>query len=82
MLPTITHKLEKVDNKLPSKGYCIRCEDKIPFDIAKPYCRDCYSEWNKWANEAYTETVCHCCGEYESTIRLKPLCYDCYNKLF
>lgn len=64
----------------PSKGYCIRCEGRIRFDASKPYCPDCYSEWDFWGNESYTESVCHSCGNEEPTIRLKPMCYDCYKK--
>lgn len=27
------------------RGYCIRCEDRIPFDPRRPLCDECYSIW-------------------------------------
>jgi hypothetical protein len=65
----------------PSIGYCIRCEKRIPFESAKPYCPDCYSVWAEYSNSSYEETVCHCCGEFESTTMEKPVCYSCFKKL-
>ncbi len=67
-------------SKKPTRGYCIRCEDRIPYNIQKPFCKDCYYEWEEWENEDYEEEVCHACGEYEDTSMAKPVCYDCYKK--
>lgn len=85
---------KKVDRKLASRttqnnnagfppvvGYCIRCENRITFDSAKPYCPTCYSVWAEYSNPMYEENVCHCCGEFEATTMQKPVCYDCYKKL-
>ena len=67
------------ENK-PKRGYCIRCGKRIPYNIEKPYCRDCFSIWAQFENPEYEENVCHSCGEFEVTSMLKPLCYDCYKK--
>jgi len=63
------------------RGYCIRCEARIDYNPAKPYCEDCYSIWANYSNPEYEETVCHKCGEYENTTMLKPQCYDCYKQI-
>lgn len=68
------------DNKKLKRGYCIRCETQIPYDIEKPYCWECYSTWTQFENLEYEENVCHSCGEFESTSMLKPLCYGCFKK--
>jgi len=69
----------KSDNK-PKRGYCIRCETRIPYDIDKPYCWDCFSVWSQFENPEYEENVCHSCGEFAETSMLKPVCYSCYKK--
>jgi phosphatidylserine/phosphatidylglycerophosphate/cardiolipin synthase-like enzyme len=66
--------------KKPKRGYCIRCEERIPYDIEKPYCWDCFSTWSQFENPEYEENVCHSCGEFEVTSMLKPVCYDCYKE--
>lgn len=78
----ITKKVKKgdVNSKKPKRGYCIRCEERIPYRIDKPYCIDCFSSWSKYENEDYEEECCHACGEYENTTILKPVCYKCYKK--
>ena len=73
--------IEKSFFKTTMRAFCIRCECNIPFDVTKPYCRNCFSEWSLWSNEDYTETYCHLCGDYETTVRLKPLCYDCLKQI-
>lgn len=64
--------------KKPTRGYCIRCEERIPYDIGKPYCWNCFSIWSIFTNPDYEENVCHCCGEFESTSMNKPECYNCF----
>ena len=62
-------------------GYCLRCEKRIHYDPAKPYCIDCFSSWVQWENTYYNENVCHCCGEFTNPISMsKPQCYKCDNK--
>jgi hypothetical protein len=43
-------------------GYCIRCEENIPFNKDKPLCKDCYASWNEWRDEEYPENYCHFSG--------------------
>ncbi|NVK65885.1 MAG: hypothetical protein HWE22_14925 [Flavobacteriales bacterium] len=66
--------------KKPTRGYCVRCEDRIPYDIRKPYCRDCFNIWFRYENPEYEENVCHGCGEFETTNMNKPVCYDCFTQ--
>ncbi len=44
-------------------GYCIRCDEGIPFDKDKPLCRECYKSWNEWEDDEYPENFCHFTGE-------------------
>nr|WP_319998427.1 phospholipase D family protein [uncultured Draconibacterium sp.] len=69
----------KEDNK-PKRGYCIRCETRIPYDIEKPYCWDCFATWAQFENPDYEENVCHSCGEFGEYTMVKPVCYNCYKK--
>ena len=66
--------------KKPTRGYCIRCEERIPYDMEKPYCWSCYSVWSQFENPDYEENVCHGCGEFEVTTIKKPVCYNCYSE--
>jgi phosphatidylserine/phosphatidylglycerophosphate/cardiolipin synthase-like enzyme len=64
--------------KSKHKGYCIRCKDKIEYDILKPYCYECYQSWAVYENDYYIEDYCHCCGKSHDTSMDKPECYKCY----
>ncbi len=59
-------------------GYCIRCEDRITHNPSSPYCPNCYNSWSYWKNYDYEESVCHTCGQYETTTMSKPQCYNCF----
>ncbi|OIQ27989.1 MAG: hypothetical protein BM564_11380 [Bacteroidetes bacterium MedPE-SWsnd-G2] len=59
-------------------GFCIRCKDRIDFNIDKPYCNDCYSVWLNFKNFEYIENACHNCGEYAISSMDKPECYSCF----
>jgi HKD family nuclease len=61
------------------RGYCIRCEERINHDTAKPFCSSCFNIWAQFENFDYQENVCHSCGEYEPTSMSKPQCYNCFN---
>lgn len=61
-----------------SRGYCIRCEERIELNPARPYCGDCFSIWVQYENPDYEENVCHMCGEYADTSMNKPLDYECF----
>ena len=62
------------------RGYCIRCEERIPLNAERPYCYECYSTWAQYENPDYQENVCHGCGQFESTSMGRPLCYTCYKR--
>tara|TARA_Y100000590_G_C15384544_1_gene887686 strand:- start:111 stop:752 length:642 start_codon:yes stop_codon:yes gene_type:complete len=59
-------------------GCCIRCKKEIPFDRYKPFCKDCFKEWNVYKNEEYSEKFCHNCKKSYKTSFIKPLCKTCY----
>jgi len=65
-----------------TKGSCIGCGEEIPLDIDKPYCYECYSEWQDLddGDPDCEERFCHICGKKASTSKSKPLCRSCYNK--
>ena len=62
------------------RGYCIRCEANIAYNIEKPYCLDCFVIWANFENPHYEENVCHGCGEDIVTSMEKPVCYSCYKE--
>ncbi len=61
------------------RGYCIRCQARITYDPNRPLCGECYSSWAQYQNPEYQESVCHRCGEYESTSMSKPQDYKCHS---
>jgi hypothetical protein len=67
-------------------AYCIRCGKGMPiFDLQKPFCRKCYSNWAKYGNQKYKEKFCHACGSdfTKSTITFeKPMCRNCFSKYY
>lgn len=70
---------EATNHKMPVRGYCIRCKDRIVYDPDRPYCFNCFAIWAQFGNADYVENVCHRCGEYESTTMLKPQCSSCFD---
>lgn len=60
------------------RGFCIRCGSDIIADPEKPYCYDCYLEWDGDENEE--EEHCHICGKEYAATKRKPACYSCYTK--
>jgi hypothetical protein len=65
-------------SKKDDKGFCIRCKDELKLDIDHPFCKSCYTEWNKFKNPEYAEKYCHVCGNINKGSFLKPVCYSCY----
>jgi len=61
-------------------GFCIRCEKRIDYNLDKPYCIDCFYTWREFENINYQESVCHNCGEYNSSTMAKPECWNCFSK--
>ncbi|GGD26514.1 phospholipase D-like domain-containing protein [Flavobacterium orientale] len=70
---------EKTKTQNP-KGFCIRCNDKISYNIERPYCKTCFYIWSEWENYNYVEVGCHGCGKPEATTFMKPECYSCFKK--
>lgn len=60
------------------QGHCIRCDKSIELNPLIPYCKDCYSIWNKYKDKEYQEKYCHICGVKGNTSMLKPSCFNCY----
>jgi phosphatidylserine/phosphatidylglycerophosphate/cardiolipin synthase-like enzyme len=61
-------------------GFCIRCQEQIKLDPMYPYCKKCFTSWNKYKNEEYKEKHCHICGKSTTSSKIKPTCYDCFKK--
>ncbi len=59
-------------------GYCIRCHTEIKLNPMVPYCRKCFTSWNK--NDEFEEKFCHICGKQNKSAKIKPGCYDCYTE--
>ncbi len=65
-ISSVSTKLVKpkvVTRKKNKDGYCIRCEENIPFNVDKPLCYECYAFWSEWEDEEYPEDYCHYSGE-------------------
>jgi hypothetical protein len=61
----------------PKWGHCIRCEERIEFDMMHPLCDGCFTSWNRYKNKDYEECYCHKCGEECATTFADPICEDC-----
>lgn len=59
-------------------GFCIRCGGNILYNLNRPLCESCFTNWSYWQNYDYIEKKCHCCGEEMPTSMGKPLCLDCF----
>ncbi len=61
------------------EGSCIRCGTKIPYNVTRPLCDDCYQIWVQFGNIDYIEKFCHKCGkEFNDSISYRqPLCKSC-----
>ena len=61
-------------------GHCIRCNKTIPLNVARPYCPDDFTIWNKFKKNDHEEKFCHRCGKENRTSMAKPECRNCYKK--
>lgn len=74
-------KITSYNNKYKKEiGFCIRCRIKVPYNLDKPYCYDCFNIWRKYENYNYQEGYCHECGKDYSTTIIYPRCNECYFK--
>ncbi len=67
------------NDEFPKEGSCIRCGNRMAFNLNRPLCDDCYQTWVQFENIDYIERFCHKCGnEYENSISFRqPLCKRC-----
>lgn len=61
-------------------GHCIRCNKQIPYDLDKPYCKECYFSLPELADASHVEKYCHTCGKEHKTRLNYPQCRNCYQK--
>ena len=59
-------------------GSYVRCGTAIDFDVSRPLCDTCYSEWAVIRNPEYKEVFCHYCGKRRAITYARPLCRSCY----
>jgi len=64
--------------QLNGDGHCIRCSTSISYNVKVPYCKKCYSSWNKYKNKGFEEKHCHQCSKSHKTSFEKPICYSCF----
>lgn len=58
-------------------GYCIRCQKKVDYYPSKPFCIECWTEWNKFKNKDHPENYCHRCSmKFESYLN-ESQCIGC-----
>lgn len=65
------------------RGWCIRCGERIPYELKAPYCSTCYQRWREGGgNPDYEERNghCHSCGKEAIVTKTKPLCNSCYQE--
>lgn len=62
-------------NSYSKTGYCIRCNDNIPYNPRRPFCNSCYVIWAQFENEDYNENFCHSTGRasYGNTSKRNPI---------
>ena len=62
-----------------AQGYCIRCGERIPFDLEHTYCAKCFRSWNRWKNPGYIEKTgcCMVCGRDFEASAASPICHKC-----
>ena len=68
------------DNSFQQYGTCIRCGQRINFDIEHPLCFNCYNIWSQFGNINYQENYCLKCGkevDFENISYANPICSFC-----
>ena len=77
---SILGEISKAFGLTEKKGYCIRGNEKIPFDMKHPLCIEHRKVWEIHNDPDYKEHYCHLCGERHQTSFNKPLCLSCFKK--
>ncbi|MFC1872594.1 phospholipase D-like domain-containing protein [Chloroflexota bacterium] len=75
---TLIKAISTVISSMKNDAYCIRCGERIPFDMFRPLCDDCYDEWSDYGNPYHSEKFCHECGKKTKTSKDRPVCKTCY----
>ena len=73
-------KTERPKQKVQNEGYCIACGKDIKLNPKVPYCKSCYSEWQKHKNKLNKEQYCHICVDENKSSLSRPACINCYRK--
>ena len=68
------------NSSMPGTGFCIRCDEPINYNPAKPLCASCLGVWSYYGDIHYLEQVCHQCGKPHDTSMAKPECRGCYQR--
>ena len=55
-----------------TQGSCIRCRKALPYDLKKPYCRECIRKRKR--DPRPFEQYCHQCGTPEPSTLEQPRC--------
>lgn len=63
-------------------GFCIRCHVSMNLNPDKTLCDKCFPIWAKYSDPTYPEKYCHVCGKESKQSVEKPVCYNCYKKLY
>ncbi len=71
-------KEESYYTRAKQTGCCIRCRIPIPYDLERPYCRECFLDWIEWENPYYQDNYCHTCGKRRKTTYARPKCRKCW----
>jgi len=74
-------KVQQKINNSPQQGFCIRCGEKIPSDLERPFCLECYKKWHKSRKKVGNEIYCHLCGNSAPTTIEYPVCSNCYYEI-
>ena len=69
----------KKSRRESSGGFCIRCKCSIKLDVKKPFCLECYRDWQSEFEDCF-ENYCHGCGKYSNGNLERPLCLSCWRK--
>jgi hypothetical protein len=80
MAPPVAKPSAASSKKAAEEGVCIRCQASIKVNPMVPYCRECYSSWNKAKDDTVKERFCHFCTEKHPVTKAKPSCYPCYKE--
>ena len=71
---------DTADNVPAQRGYCIRCNARIPSDTSRPYCVSCFKEWADAGKGTPSENYCHLGGKEAKVHFKRPACKPCWRQ--